>query len=153
MKRLLAITAAAMTLTGAAAFADGHVEHAIKARQSHMQLYAFNLGTLGAMAKGEVEYNAEAAQAAADNLAALASLNQSAYWPQGSDSGSSANSKAKAEMWSNFPEVMKIGSDMASASMAMKAAAGTDLAALRGAIGPVGAACGACHKAYRESDN
>lgn len=153
MKRILALTAAAMTLTGSAVFADGHIDHAIKARQSHMQLYAFNLGTLGGMAKGEIEYNAEAAQAAADNLVALTMLNQSAYWPQGSDSGSSDKSKAKADMWANFPDVMKIGTDMAAAATAMQAAAGTDLAALRGAIGPLGGACGACHKAYRESDN
>ena len=40
-----------------------------------MQLYAFNISHLGAMAKGEVDYDAAAASAAANNLAALAALN------------------------------------------------------------------------------
>ena len=44
----------------------------VEARQSLMHLYAFNLGLLGGMAKGEIEYDAEAAGAAASNLAALA---------------------------------------------------------------------------------
>ncbi len=110
MKRFLALTAAAMTITGTTVFADGHVEHAIKARQAQMQLYAFSLGTLGAMAKGEVEYNAEAAQAAADNLATMTMLHPGAFWPQGSDSGSSENSRAKADMWSNYPDVNLVNS-------------------------------------------
>ncbi|TCL09313.1 cytochrome c556 [Shimia isoporae] len=154
MKRFFALTtAAALTFVGATAFADGHIDHAIKARQAQMQLYAFSLGTLGGMAKGEIEYNAEMASAAADNLAALTMMNQSAYWPQGSDSGSNDKSRAKADMWANFPDVMSKGQALGEAAVAMKAAAGTDLDALRGAIGPVGAACQACHKAYREPNN
>ena len=82
----------------APALADGHankaIENAIKARQAQMQLYAFNLGQLGAMAKGDMEYNAEAAGAAASNLAALTKLNQMALWPQGSDSDSVEASRA-----------------------------------------------------------
>ncbi len=153
MKRILAITAAALTLTGSAVFADGHVEHAIKARQAQMQLYAFSLGTLGAMAKGTVDYNAEAAQAAADNLAAMTMLHPGAFWPQGSDSTSTDKSRAKADMWANYPDVQAKGMALGEAAQAMKAAAGTDLAALRGAIGAVGGACTACHKAYREPES
>ncbi|SFK64078.1 c-type cytochrome [Shimia haliotis] len=153
MKRTIALATAALTLVGSAVFADGHIDNAIKARQAQMQLYAFSLGTLGGMAKGQIEYNAEAAQAAADNLAAVTMLHPAAFWPQGSDSASNANSKAKADMWSNYGDVQAKGMALGEAAAGMKAAAGTDLEALRGAIGPVGAACQACHKAYRESNN
>ena len=59
------------------ALADGHLEGAIKARKSVMQLYAHSLGILGAMAKGEAEYDAAQAAAAANNLKAVANLDQS----------------------------------------------------------------------------
>ena len=68
------------------ALADGHLDKAIKARKAQMTLYSFNLGVLGAMAKGEAEYNAEAAAGAANNLLAAAKLDGSQMWPQGSDS-------------------------------------------------------------------
>ncbi|MEP2530531.1 cytochrome c [Shimia sp.] len=154
MKNLFKTTGAALSLAllGGTAFADGHVDAAIKARQSQMQLYAFNLGALGAMAKGAVAYDAEAATAAASNLAAVAMLDQSMLWPAGSDSGA-AKTRAKAEMWSNYPDVMAKGKALSDAAVAMQAAAGTDLDSLRGAMGAVGGACGACHKVYREPES
>lgn len=154
MKRAFTLTAATLglaVLTGTA-FADGHIDNAIKARQAQMNLYAFNLGALGAMAKGQVDYDAEAATKAATNLVTLMSLDQSMYWPQGSDSGS-AKSNTKADMWANFPDVMAKGKATYEAAVAMQAAAGTDLDALRGAMGALGGACTACHKAYREPMN
>ena len=75
------VTSALVVATASLAFAGGHEGNpAVAARKAHMDLYSFNLGMLGAMAKGETEYNADAAKAAAGNLAALAQLNQSAYW-------------------------------------------------------------------------
>ncbi|PSL17354.1 c-type cytochrome [Shimia abyssi] len=151
MTRFTKLTAAALglTLLGGAAFADGHIDAAIKARQAQMQLYGFNLGVLGAMAKGDVDYDAATASAAADNLLAAATLNASIMWPQGSDSGA-AKSRAKADMWSNYPDVQAKGMALVEAATAMQAAAGGGVEGIRGAIGAVGGACGACHKAYRE---
>ena len=71
---LIASTLFAMTGTSALA-AD--VEDIIKARQSFMQVYKFNLGLVGNMAKGKTEYNAETAQNAADNLLALSKMKNS----------------------------------------------------------------------------
>ena len=80
------ILACGVAVAGSA-FAGGHGGNpAVTARKAHMQLYSFNLGTLGAMAKGEVEYDADAASAAAGNLAALAALSQRAYWVPGTSS-------------------------------------------------------------------
>ena len=63
-----------LAVTSLPVLSDGHIAGAIKARQALMTLYAANLGALGAMAKGDVEYKAEAASAAANNLQALVNL-------------------------------------------------------------------------------
>lgn len=132
-----------------AAIADTAVDPAVKARQSVMTLYSNSLGQLGAMAKGDVAYDADAASAAANNLVLLTQLNQSTFWPQGTDSGAMSGTRALPALWENFPDVMAKGQALGEAALAMQAAAGTDLEALRAAMGPLGGACGGCHKAYR----
>ena len=132
------------------ALADGHLENAIKARKAVMQLRAYSLGQLGAMAKGEVEYDAAAATAAANNLLALANLDQSTMWPQGTDNASMpGKTRALPEIWSTYPAVVEKAKAMVTAAEAMAAAAGTDLASLQGAMGDVGKACGGCHKPFQ----
>ena len=78
-----AIGIAATGAIATSAFADGHLDKAVKARQGFMQVVAFQLGPLGAMAKGEMDYDAELAAANAANLQALANMNNGAMWPSG----------------------------------------------------------------------
>lgn len=119
-----------------------------------MQLYAFNLGTLGAMAKGEMDYDAGAASAAASNLASLASLNQMGYWTPGTSSDDlPEESRALPAIWQEGSKAAEIGGSFAEAAAALAAVAGDGKDAMAGAIGPVGKACGDCHKAYRKPDN
>jgi len=154
-KSTLAIMSAIVGSVAVLASAEGHINDkqvaaAIKARQSHMQLYAFNLGVLGAMAKQEAPYDAAAAGAAADNLAALASLSQAGYWLPGSDSDSVEGTRALPAIWAPDSKVGEKGKDFMDAVMAMQSAAGTDLGALQAAMGPVGKSCGGCHESYRK---
>ena len=153
VKRHILAGFAVATFAATAVFAGSHSDSpeakATKARQAHMQLYAHNLGALGAMAKGAVDFDAGAAQAAADNLAALATMNQMSYWLPNSSSDDVEGSRTLAAMWDDIPGAMKAGEGLAGAAMAMQAAAGT-LEGVQGAIGAVGGACGACHKAYRQ---
>lgn len=140
---------------GAMALADGHftdrqLQGAIKARQAQMTLYSHNLGTLGGMAKGDIEYDAAAAQAAADNLAALSTMSQAGFWLPGTDSDSMEGTRALPAIWSADSTAGQLGADMVAAAAAMQAAAGTDLASLQGAMEALGGACGACHEAYRK---
>lgn len=152
MKRRIISTVLAITVAGTA-FAAGHsdraIQGAIKARQGQMQLYQHNLGILGAMAKGDVEYDATAAAAAANNIKAVANLDAMSMWPQGSDMDSVEGTRAKADLWTTFPAVMEQSNAMSAAANAMADAAGKDLASLQAAMGPLGGACGSCHKAYR----
>ena len=160
MKKSLAALAGIL-LTGAVAgtaIGEGHADPAvmaaIKARQSTMTLYAFNLGLLGGMAKGAVPYDAEAASKAAGNLAALTKLDQSRMWPQGSDNFALGDATAALPaIWDEGSDIGAKGMALAAAADAMEAAAGAGLESLQGAMGALGGACGACHKAYRQPSN
>ena len=154
MKSKVMMTAALAIVLGAGVtFAGSHadpaIQGAIKARQGQMNLYQLNVGLLFGMAKGDVEYNAEAAQGAANNLKALSMLDASAMWPQGSDMGSVEGTRAKAEIWTTFPAVFEKAGAMTAAATAVADVAGNDLASLQGAIGQLGGACNACHKEFR----
>ena len=158
MKRLTAIVLGLGLATGATGLAQAQdntkmVEDAIKARKAQMQLYAFNLGLLGDMAKGAVAYDASAAAAASNNLAMLASLDQSRLWPQGSDNMSVDNTRTLPDLWDNIDDAIAKGRATAEAASAMAAVAGTGLEALQGQMGALGGSCGACHKAYRAPAN
>lgn len=154
-KSTLAIMSAVIGSVAVLASADGHISDkqiaaGVKARQSQMQLYAFNLGLLGAMAKQETPYDAAAASGAANNLAALASLSQAGYWLPGSDSDSVEGSRALPAIWTPDSKVGEKGKGFMDAVLAMQSAAGTDLGALQAAMGAVGKSCGACHESYRK---
>ena len=132
---------------------DANAQKAIDARQAHMTLYSFNLATLGGMAQDKIPYDAAMAETAAKNLAALGSINQAAYWVEGTDAATVEGSKAKAEIWSNMADFEAKEMALTEASAALAEVAGTDLESLKAAFGAVGGACGDCHKAYRVSDN
>lgn len=154
MKKAKKITTLALisaTAFAGIAVAGGHGggNPAVKARNSIMALYGFNIGQLGAMAKGDVEYDAAAATAAANNMVMLSQLDQSAMWPQGTDSESYDGSRALPAIWENFGDVAAKGKALNDAALVMQAAAGQDLDSLQGAMGALGGACSACHKAYR----
>lgn len=150
----LAVAALLGTATLSGAQDDKAALAAVKARQATMQLYAFNLGYLGGVAKGDIEYDAAAATAAASNLAKLTSLDQSGYWLPGTDNAALGDAtKALPAIWEEGSEAGQIGMQLASAAAELEAVAGDGVDALRGAMGGVGQACGACHKAYRQSDN
>lgn len=155
MIKKITMATAGLAIAATTVFAASHAgpfDSAIAARQSHMKLYAHNLGILGGMAKGAIEYNADTASVAAANLASMASMSQATYWPQGSDSFDNENTDALPKIWENFPDVGAKGKALADATAAMNAVAGNGLAELQAAMGAVGGACSACHKAYRKPE-
>ena len=145
---------AALALGAPAVAQDGgDLPAPVMARQSHMHLYAFNLGVLGDMAKGETEYDAEAAQAAARNIGDLGELTQDAYWVDGTSSEDVEGSRAKPALFEEYGEYEKLTRDLVEAAAAMESAAGESAEAIGGQMRELGGACGACHKLYRESDD
>ncbi|OYX45497.1 MAG: hypothetical protein B7Z02_00625 [Rhodobacterales bacterium 32-67-9] len=147
------LTIASLAVAGVATAQDAPFAREIKARQGIMVYRAMQLGVLGGMAKGEVEYNAEAAQKAADNLVTAVSIDASMLWPKGSDNSANPASTALAAMWEDGSGIGDKAKALNDAAAAMQAAAGTGLDGLKTAMGPVGEACGACHKAFRVPTN
>jgi cytochrome c556 len=149
---ILAGVAAAAAATGVALAEDeGPFEMQIEARQGIMTYRALQLGTLGAMAKGEVAYDAATAQKAADNLMSATTIDLSMLWPEGSDNSATDETRALPALWSD-PAVAEAGKAAFAATGALQAAAGKDLDSLKAAMGPMGEACGACHKLARASE-
>lgn len=150
---LSSLTAATLAAT---AFADGHsaaLSASVDARHAQMGLLGYHTGILGSMAKGETEYDAATATAAAENLSAAASMERMVLWLEGSEQGAVEGSRAKAEIWLDTDGFEEKAMALETAAEALVAAAGTDLDSLRTAMGDVGKACGDCHKAYRGPKN
>lgn len=146
-----AIGIAATGAIATSAIADGHIEKAVKARQGFMQVVAFNLGPLGAMAKGEMDYDAELAANNAKNLQALAVMNNGAMWPEGSDNAALGEDKTRAlpAAWAADSKVGEKHEAWVDASAQLAEVAGNGLDALKPAVAEVGKSCGGCHDDYR----
>jgi cytochrome c556 len=156
-KTMIAVAAGVSLLAGVNVAVSGESEEkAVKARQALMQVYAFNLGQLGAMVKGDIEYNADLAKASADNLVKATSMNGMAMWPKGSslaDDGLADKTWAKPEMWAEGSDVGAKAQAMRDAAVQMADVAGNGLDAVKGAIGGVGNGCKECHEKYRQAKN
>lgn len=154
---LLAVGAATMTGTTATGQeeADPAVTAAVNARQAHMRLSAFNLGVLGAMAKGETDYDATAAENAAKNLNALAEMEEGAYWIPGSDMETLGQdvTETLAARWENEEKFNEDLQALRESSAAMVEAASAGVDDLRAAMGPLGKACSSCHEDFRVKDD
>ncbi len=151
-KLIAALVAGAVIAAPNAMAQDRAMQNAIKARQGIFQNYQLMLIQLGGMARGNTPYDAETAQAAADNLVALTQLDARFSWPPGSDSSSVEGTRAKAEIWQNFDDVVSKAVALNEAAVALAAVAGNGQEALGPAIGGVGQACTACHDSYREEN-
>lgn len=155
MKLIFSLALSAIVVTATSVFAGGHGGNpAVTARQSHMQLYQHNIAILGNMARGNTEYDAAAAQAAADNLAALSTLSQAGYWLPGTTNAELGDeTRALPALFAADSNARTLGGELAAATAALAAVAGNGLDAMGPALGPVGATCTACHRANRASNN
>ena len=154
---MIALATGAALVAGASAAISGEAEErAVKARQALMQVYAFNLGQLGAMVKGEMEYNADLAKASADNLVKATTMDGMAMWPKGSsmdDEGMAGKTWAKADIWADGSDVGEKAKAMREAAAQMAEVAGNGLDAVKGAMGGVGGGCKGCHEKFRAPKN
>jgi cytochrome c556 len=146
--RTLFCTIALSTTISLPAFAEDNP--AIGQRQGQFKLYVHNFGVLGGMAQGRIDYDADLAQLAADNLFYLTRHDQSRLWPEGTDSASVTGTRANPAIWENLDDfVAKFGA-LQVAAEGLQQVAGGGLDAMRAGFGPVGQSCQACHEAYRD---
>ena len=124
----------------------------IAARQAQMTLMAYNLGVIGGMAQGRMAYDAGMAASAASSIHHLSLIDHSRMWPEGTDTMAAEDTRALPAIWDDAAGFAARYTALQTAAEAMMAAAGTDLAALQGAMGGLGGACGGCHQTYRQPE-
>ena len=120
-------------------------ENAIALRKAGMGLVSAGFGAVKRTvdAKGEVK----PLKASADAIAAWAKI-YPALFVAGSDKG---DTKATPEAFSDKPGLEKAAMALNAAAMKLSAAAdANDAAAFATAYAEVGAACGGCHRTYRQ---
>ncbi len=131
-------------LAAGAAFAAGDAtDPAAKAREDVMKAIGGAMGTLGGMAKGEVAYDAAAAEAAKATLVAAAGGIAAAYETQG---GADPASEAKPEIWTNWDDFVKKADALTAAATAADVSSAEAIGA---SLGAIGGTCKDCHSAYR----
>ena len=139
-----------LSLAFAVAAAKDPNEKAIEARQAVMKLQSWYAGPLFAMAKGDVDYDADMARTYAEHLSTMANVEGAAMWPQGTDNAAYAGkTRALPEGWTDWEEAGRKAQALSEAAAALAAVAGDGLDALRSKIGAVGQACKGCHDDFR----
>lgn len=143
-----AVLALSAALVGVSASADtlkfGKSEDAVKYRQSSLFVMSQHFGSLGAMANGRAEFNADLAKQNGAVLETIAALPWQAFGA-GTEGG-----KTKSEAWSQKVKFDEHANKFVAEAGKLAAAAKTgDLAQLKAAFGPAAQTCKACHDAFR----
>ncbi len=144
-----------VALIATAAIAASHsaevANKTVAARHAQMDIIGYSTGILGAMAKGEVEFDAAMANSAAANINAMAKLDRASLWVPGTEQGAVAGSRAKAEIWSDaagfaekFAALEKAGADLIGVA---------DVDGVKAGMAAIGGACKGCHETYRGPKN
>jgi cytochrome c556 len=154
MKKLIIATLAASVLCAPLAVAqeaksEKQAKSAVQFRQAIFQLVRSNMGPLGGMAKGQIEYDAATMQVNGQRIEHLAmmiedyfSLNTTAF---------DVKTGAKDSIWKSQDDFNSKAMDMVKAAQNLQTvAAAQDEANYRKAIGAVGATCKACHDDYKK---
>ncbi|TDB05494.1 c-type cytochrome [Halomonas marinisediminis] len=127
-------------------------EDAIHYRQSALSVMGWQMGPMGAMAKGDMEYDEEAFATRANNLAAVAHLPWEGFMEgtlRGDGHGVETGALAKiGDDWAGFEERQKTFEQEA-ATLAQMVKDGEAFSALRAQVGAVGKSCKGCHDDYR----
>lgn len=154
LKRLgaCALAAALIAPVSGPAWAD-EADMATFARQGLMNAMQLNANPLYAVAKGQAEYDAEAAAKHAANLRILASYPIPSLFLEGTSKPERpGKTRAEPAVWDE-PQKFEQGFEdlrAAVAKVADNAEAGPD--AFIAAVTEMGQACGGCHKQFRAKD-
>ena len=135
-----------LLLAATAALAHQGVRNpAVKARMDAMGAISENTKILGAMAKGELSFDARAAREAARAIATTASDVPGLFEAPETD----PKSEALPAIWDRFDDFVVKTETMVAAADAASTSIETP-ADLRAALSAIGATCKACHEAYRQ---
>jgi len=126
-------------------------ERAVETRQSLLHLMGWNIGPLGAMARGRIDFDTARVQTNAARLQALTQMLSDAFGPD--TRGNDVTTEALDRIWEQPDDFASRIQDTIDASNRLVAAAATgDEDAMREAVGGLGSTCGSCHDDFRADD-
>ncbi len=122
----------------------------IEDRQAKMKIVGKSMGIVGKMAKGETEFDGEAA------LAAFVAMKDAAdgyetLFPAGTETG--GDTEASPKIFTDRAGFEEKQAAFEASLVKVTAAAPESVEALGVLVGEVGQNCGVCHKAYRVKKN
>jgi cytochrome c556 len=144
MRRVISFGVAAFTAAGVIAGMAFAQDDVLAKRQALMKDNGAQATIAGQMAQGATPFDAAAAKAAMEKIAANAAA-APALFPAGSEGGD-----ALPAIWANFADFEAKAAALKTAADAAAVAADQGLEAFGPAFGAVGQACGACHQSYRK---
>jgi len=151
--RAAALSACVVAAFAAASAQADPADDAIKARRGFFTLLGAEIGPLGAMAKGESPYDADAAKRHAANLQALAGYRFGDLFVAGSSNDDKfGDTRALPVIWTDTAGFSEKAGGLVAAIGALQGVAGEGQAALAGGVGALGKSCGACHDTYRAKE-
>lgn len=145
LRYFLVPLAAALSVPGARA--GDAVEKAVDYRQGVMNVYAYNVTSMGDMVKGKTEFDAAAFARHAKDLSAASGLDVLAGFPEDSLNDESDASDTIWLDWDRFGEKHKALQEQ-SAKLA-EVAAGGDEAAMKEQFGATAKTCKGCHDDFK----
>lgn len=145
MPKIRHCVAPAILLFATAAHADA--EKAVDYRQAVMNVYAWNVTTMGDMVKGKTAFDAAAFASHAMDLAAAAKLELMAAFPEDSITD---ESDAREEIWLDFGKFEDKHQALREQSAKLaEVAAGGDEAAMKEQFGATAKTCKGCHDDFK----
>jgi cytochrome c556 len=133
-----------------AASRSSRAEREVDYRRSLYTVVSVNFGPLGAMAEGDMPFNAAEAQTRAERLAFLAPMFKEAF---PADSNGVARTAARSEIWRDSAAFAKELQAFIEKTTLLAAAAKTnDIVKVKNAIMETGDACRSCHYRFRDSE-
>nr|WP_136249733.1 cytochrome c [Ningiella ruwaisensis] len=123
-------------------------EAAVQFRQAILQLVRSNMGPMGAMAKGEIPYDAQLMIKNSQRIEQLGLMMEDYFRPDTREFD--VETAALDKIWENEADFYKKAQDMVTAAINVQeiATAGAQ-DEYRKAIGSLGATCKACHDDYK----
>jgi len=150
MKFALIALAALISLAALPAQAQAQFrkpEDAVKYRQSVMYVMGTSFySRIGAMVKGRIPFDAQAAQESADVIVMMSKLPWIAFGP---DTNGVGRTDAKPNLWNELPKFKDLSEKMQAEVLRLQSATRTgDLDAVKAAWGNTQRACASCHDSF-----
>ncbi|MBK8510331.1 MAG: cytochrome c [Candidatus Competibacter sp.] len=134
----------------AAYAAEGKPEDTVKYRQSVYNIIGWNFKPMGAMAKGEMPFDAAAVARHAQYVEMMSKALPEGF-AKGTGPDAVKNTEAKAEIWTKPAEFdTKLKDFQQEAAKLTEVAKGGEEKAIKAQIGKTAETCKACHKEFRK---